>query len=246
MIIKGFEKCIIVLCLCIIMCFTGCGGSTGTSQKTGIVPDERIEIEVKTLCEDYSDYLSYSFETKHKPNETTHTDQVEVTTYVEYEYGSYELNYVYHFEYNKTTDLWSVISKTGSKTPSIKWKKEKLTGRWSGIYEFIGNRHSFSIDITDIDKMSLNCSWSLPAYSDEWVNFKQVFYLEMYNGEGLLKGEYEESYKRYPKRVIFGIKKNPEDSSAFRYLSISPLYGVQLSWLEDFDDLEQIYDANKE
>lgn len=153
------------------------------------VPDGRIRLEVEELIRTkYGNCLRYSYETYHSPDPASHIDTVRILTTAYYQYGGYTTDQTIVFEYNRASDLWTILQNSYWQNVEIFWYPEQFIGIWHGTYDYAQDLESeFELEIKEIDfdRMELTGRYGVGKYSSYWnEHFKLVWYEELVAKEG--------------------------------------------------------------
>lgn len=167
------------LLLCVSVLFSSCGSQYG-------VPDDYVMYFVEECEYADSDYES-STQVIHSFNEKTHMDSTTVVSTYTGDYGSFITTCEAVFQYDRTSDLWSLVRRSEWSDPEYKYS-DSLVGKWNVGSPF-GLSGDYLIEIISVsdDMIELRCTISKTVYdmfenaqlnmskkatvdnSDEWI-----------------------------------------------------------------------------
>lgn len=133
---------------------SACGGETE-------VPDKYIDYAVKDAIND--NYLlsaggfeSYNYSARHSPDNSSHTDEVDVTIQVKYPCGDVIIQGSQRYQYSNGSDTWSELKSWGWKIKEKTVNAKALIGTWSGVY----CDYELNIEAVDLNTGTITCDYS--------------------------------------------------------------------------------------
>lgn len=149
----------LVMLLTLIMVLSLCAcGSSGGGRK---VPDAYI---IERLENHHGiDLSDVEFTAKHDYDAKAHIDTVLVTLTHEGYYGSRTLQRELKFQYDKSSDLWTLFAE---EYRTIDWKykfNNNILGEWN-FQEEDWPDDDIWINITEVDSANITAEWSIAAY----------------------------------------------------------------------------------
>lgn len=179
---KRFLMILSLLLVCFI--FAACG----SSGKSIEVPDSYISSYIKQKCnEKYEDYSRMNISTEHNYDSEAHIDTVLVTLTEDGYYGSRSRQLELKYQYNKSSDLWSLFAE--DEWPSLYSENCIITLYDSVIGEYIFDdekytnqtnfKGDFNLKILSFDSTSITVELTAdgPTY-DRWYSKTDNIHME--------------------------------------------------------------------
>lgn len=166
------------------------------------VPNEIVEHRVLEYMDEdgIDDYIRYDLDITHDPNKTTNWDAVQVTLTVQYKCATDILSGSYLYQYNRSSDLWSLISGEELEQVSRTYDANAFLGEHEGTFFFSG---SYWIDVEDInfETGKITCAFEVGDYvysnfSDIWVHYADEGTYDL-NGQTLILDFPETTFEFY-------------------------------------------------
>ncbi|MBQ3863549.1 MAG: hypothetical protein II790_05840 [Schwartzia sp.] len=139
-----------VLLACSAFSLSACGGSSFQ------VPDGELQLYVEnTLRKESANRTSFHWDAVHQPDSELHRDIVTLTVDLESTYVTRSFTATVTYQYDRTTDLWSLVDES-------KWHltgfalKDSLLGRW----EYDGDGTGY-INVTEVSGTRLTLDYEL-------------------------------------------------------------------------------------
>ncbi len=211
---------IVFLLLSLPGCAVGAGGIGNTAPAE--VPESKIRIAMNDRMDrTYPNRNDYYINATHHPDKDTHTDEVDAVVTVDYDYGSYVFTTSMTFEYDKSSDLWSMISGGKMENTHIEWKENDLRRRWSGVESSFWDA-TYSVDVidTDLSAQQMEAEIEFDYHTMDFVNSFTP----------------EDVVKSFPYSGILDFEEQMDGELVWRYgvsryysVWVTPQYGISIT-----------------
>lgn len=139
------------------MLLSACGGEAE-------VPDKYIDYAVQDFVNNKyllpeREYESYKFSTKHNPDKSSHTDEVEVITQVIYPYGEVIFQARQVYQYSSGNDNWTEMDYWSWKEIDRSIDEKSIVGTWTSNY--YGPTYELNIEAIDFNAGTVTCAYSI-------------------------------------------------------------------------------------
>lgn len=133
------------------------------------VPDELVYMDIAEEFEDlcnHADTASYSIE--HDVNTNIHIDTVKIEFIAESEFLKTVSRIVYQYQYDRASDLWSLISDVDHTDweGELEVKKDAIAGEWTN------SEGSMHLVVHDVDENFITTSGNRRFEREEYVDYK--------------------------------------------------------------------------